>query len=129
MKKVSTILPVAIATAAFAAPAFAAGGRTMVLAEDRDTSEYAFMFAFASGQAINVRALTLRSVGTTSVKAKVEVECKLGESKASRTVNFRLGTGLASKPLPVPVRGGICRVGLDVTANEPGQFSVSVQAR
>ncbi|HZO61890.1 MAG TPA: hypothetical protein VFB35_02815 [Gaiellaceae bacterium] len=107
--------------------ASAFGWRTALVASNQDTSDFAFFFGTNRTTLANVHALRARLSSTMTVKLEAEVECKRGESEASRKVVFSQTGGVRLRVLPVPVRGGVCTVDLDVNASDPGRYDVLLQ--
>jgi hypothetical protein len=121
------LLIIACASLVLAAPSFAAGWRTGLVASNEDRSDFTFIYDFNQTTLAKVQALRVRMASTMTVKVTAEVECERGESKASRKLTFSQTAGTRLRPLPVPVRGGVCTIELDVSASDAGRYDLLLQ--
>ena len=121
LKKLVTI---ACASLVLAAPSSAAAWRTGLVASNEVTSDFGFIYDLNQTTLAKVRALRVRMVSTMTVKLTVEVECKRGESKASRKFTFSQTAGTRLRPLPVTVPGGVCTVEFTVDSDDSGRYDV-----
>jgi hypothetical protein len=112
--------------------AYAAGWRTIAMAEDRYEGDFDIIFFFARGSSLNVKSLRA-SVSGPAMKVAVEVQCKRGESEASRKLTLRHTGGSKNYKLPVTVggSGNRCEASFDVNADgDSGDtFKVVIQAQ
>ena len=119
----------ALALTGSAVAAATPGWRTAGLAQDRDTSEFAYMYFSLHSSMLNVHGLRLKSTSTAASKVDAEVECDRGETKASRKITLRITTGLQLRTLPLPIPGGHCDVDVSGSADDAGTVSIELQFR
>jgi hypothetical protein len=124
---VKKLVVIAGASLLLVAPASAAAWRTGLVANNQDKSDFAFFFDTNRTTLAKVNALRVRLSSTMTVKLEAEVKCKRGESEASRKVVFSQTGGVRLRALPVPVRGGVCTIDLDVNASDPGRYDLLLQ--
>lgn len=112
--------------------AHAAGWRTIAMAEDRYEGDFDIIYFFGRGSSLNVRRLRA-SVSGPAMKVAVEVECKRGESEATRKLTVRHTGGSKIYKLPVTVGGSGNRCEASFDTNGDGDsgdiFKVVIQAQ
>ena len=112
------------------AAAVAAGGwRTGAVAQDEDLGKFPFMNPRMVATVNHVHGLQLKSTGTASTEAAVNVDCDRGSSSASRAQTYRIPGGTRTVTLPLPLAGGRCNVDVDVTSDDRGTVNLTLQYR
>lgn len=132
MKRIGFMLAglTVVAGALLAAPAAnAAPWKLALVAQDEDRSSFVFLWDIARTNILGANQLRLRGTSSMTVKITAEVQCKKGDSEASRKVKFTLVKGSSVFALPVPVKAGRCQVELDFTASDPGRVDLLLQYR
>jgi len=124
-----TLLALTAALAALVAPANAAPGwRTAAIGQDREDGDYVFMFFSIGARMLDVHELRLVSTGSSRTKSDVSVTCYRGSNEASRKKTIRLAAK-ATTGLPLPIRGGTCKVDVNTESDQAGTISLAVQYR
>jgi hypothetical protein len=121
------LVTTASASLLLAAPASAAGWRTALVGSNEDRSQFASFFDFNRTTLAKVNALRVRLSSSMTTKLTAEVKCDRGEASGSRKVNFSQTAGVRIRALPVPLRGGVCTIELDVSASDSGRYDLLLQ--